>query len=115
MRGKVQGQLNTLSSVCYCPRERENIQDLEAYPVHGDCLTPEICDSDIVIINKSLTPGDGDIVIAPWRRIVAYYRINQDGHPYLKNGSGTYEIPSGATCKVVIEVNRKLNKGGKLK
>ena len=101
-----------LGSVCYCPREGENVQDLEAYPIRGNCLTPKICEGDIVIINKSLTPGEGDIVIALWRRIVAYYRINQDGQPYLKNGSGTYEIPYGETCSVVVEVNRKLRKGG---
>ena len=105
-------KVKALSSVCYCPREGEDIEDLEAYPVRGNCLMPEVCDGDIVIINKSLTLEDGDIVIVPWKRIVAYYRINQDGQPYLKNGSGTYEIPSGATCKVVVEVNRKLNKGG---
>jgi len=107
--------VKALGSICYCLREGENAQDLEAYPVRGDCLTPEICDGDIVIINKSLTSEDGDIVIAPWMRIAAYYRINQDGQPYLKNGSGIYKIPSEATCKVVVGVNRKLNKGGKSK
>lgn len=97
--------------VLFFPKHNENIQDLEGYPVQGDCLAPVVCDGDIVIINKSLAPEDGDMVIAWWDRIGGYYCRNQDGQPYLKNGSGIYEIPSGATCSVVIEVIRKLGKG----
>lgn len=92
----------------YPLRQSERIQDIEAYKVKGDCLAPEICDGDFLIINKSLTPKDNDIVVAYWRGIVARYRISQDDQSYLENGYGVYEIPCSATCGVVVAINRKL-------
>jgi SOS-response transcriptional repressor LexA len=93
----------------FCPlREGERIQDIEAYIVKGNCMSPDVIEGDRLIINRSLAPQDGDIIVAYWRGMVAYYRINQDAEPYLQNGHGIYEIPTNAVCGVVIGISRKL-------
>jgi hypothetical protein len=94
--------------VFYPLREGDRIEDIEAYKTKGNCLAPEVCEGDILTVNRRLTPQVGDLVVAYWRGIVAYYRVDQDGQPYLQNGHGIFSIPSNATCGVVTGRHRKL-------
>lgn len=94
--------------VYYCGDE--DPQDLEAYPVRGNCMAPKILDADRVIVNKSLIPHDGDIVTVRADRfaLVATYRVDENGKPHLVNGEGARDIPTGASLSVVVAVNRKV-------
>lgn len=87
-------------------------EDLEAYRVKGNCLNPDIEDGDDIIVNKRLSPGIGDIVIAyhpDGKSHLARYCIDQvPGKPYLLNGDGKWPISPGDIFKVVIAVSRKL-------
>lgn len=85
--------------------------DIEEYEVVGNWLAPEICEGDLVTVEKGLTPQDRDIVFIPWRErqcIVSRYRVNIDGQPYLEDRYGNYRIPADADFSVVTERRRVL-------
>jgi SOS-response transcriptional repressor LexA len=86
----------------------ERIEDIAAYITKGNCMAPDVVEGDRLIVNRSPAPQDGDIVVAYWRGMVAYYRMNRDSQPYLQNGHGIYEIPTNAVCAVVTGISRKL-------
>ena len=87
------------------------IPDIEEYEVVGNWLAPEICEGDLVTVEKGLSLHDGDIVFIPWRErkcIVSRYRVDSDGRPYLEDRYGNYRISADANFSVVTERRRVL-------
>jgi len=84
---------------------------IEEYEVAGNWLEPDICEGDLVRVDRSQAAADGDVVFMPWRErqcIVQRYRVDPGGQHYLQDRYGNRRIPADASFIVVTERQRKL-------
>lgn len=102
-------------------RARAAPDTLRAYRVKGLCLTPEIQDGDTLIVNTSLAPQNGDLVIVTiaGESSVKRYREVPEGKPgfskegkseykWLENNGGKYQPEDVYLHGVVVEFTRKM-------
>lgn len=85
-------------------------ESMRAYRVKGLCLEPEIKDGDTLIVDTSLSPQSGNlvVVIIDGHPSVKRYRSYPDGKKWLENNDGRYTPESVHFHGVVTDVNRKM-------
>jgi len=85
-------------------------ESIRAYRVKGLCLEPEIKDGDTLIVDTSLAPQSGNlvVVIIEGSPSVKRYRSYPDGKKWLENNDGRYTPESVHLHGVVTDVNHRL-------
>lgn len=100
--------------VDYLPIARSKVGNIEAsrlqaFPVHGTCLEPDIRDGDIVIVDRDgqIEPGhilaclvEGELHLGRLRRV--------KGQLYLENNTGRFKFSDCQAAARVIRVEREL-------
>lgn len=95
----------------YIPISRQTAKGrrLEAYITRGNCLTPEIQDGNIVVIDREGPIDEGDIVACVVGDELHIARLRKiAGELYLENNHGRYKLSEALIAAPVIEVRRKL-------
>jgi transcriptional regulator with XRE-family HTH domain len=90
-------------------RSRPAPETLRAYRVKGLCLDPEIKEGDTVIVDTSLLPQHGDLVIVliDGQASIKYYKEDETGNKWLENHYGKFQPKDVHIHGVVTEFNRK--------
>lgn len=87
-------------------------EHLRAAVVTGDCMHPHVNAGDIVIFDpQARTPQDRQMVVvldADGSTLVKWYRLGDEGAPYLRAADGTEIRPNGArVIGTVIDISRR--------
>jgi transcriptional regulator with XRE-family HTH domain len=82
---------------------------LKAFPVRGMCMSPEIEEGDVVIVDTRAEINVNNIVACQYNGEVHIGRIMKiDGHLYLQNGHGRYPFEECHPAIRVIKLERDL-------
>lgn len=93
----------------YIPRAMAAGKNIEAYIVHGHCLSPKVENGDVVIIDRSLSPEPGDILLCLRDNELVCGRYEQkNGEQYIHNSDEKIKLDECKATAVVIEVIKRL-------
>jgi transcriptional regulator with XRE-family HTH domain len=92
----------------YRAREKAAGENIEAFIVHGHCLTPRVGNGDIVITDRERAPEPGNILLClkDDELVVGIYQV-RDGIPWLTNHDEEISLAGCRAQAVVIEVIRR--------
>lgn len=83
--------------------------DAAAYPVHGDCLSPQVLPGDMVLVAHNQFPKDGDIVALSnenGRLVQRYREIGEDA--WLESAHGKMALDGCSIIGVVVLIGRSV-------
>jgi transcriptional regulator with XRE-family HTH domain len=90
-------------------KDRTRKRNLEGYIVRGECLTPEIQDKDIIIIDRDAEIQIGDIVACMVNSVIHLARLRRiGGELFLENNTHRMRLEEATIAAPVIEVRRRL-------
>lgn len=94
----------------YLPRARAAARKgLEAYIVDGNCLSPDIENKDVVIIDRERTIEQGDIVAVLYQGQMHLGKIKKIAdETYIENSHGRFKLKDCPIAAPVIQVVRRL-------
>lgn len=93
----------------YLPRSMAAGKSIEAYIVHGHCLSPKVENNDVVIVDRTLTPEPGDILLCLSDRELVCGRYEQkNGEACIRNTNETINLTDCQITAVIIEVVKRL-------
>jgi hypothetical protein len=95
----------------YIYRARPKIasKNIQAYVVHGDCLSPKINDKDVIIIDKDGVIDNGDIVACVLDNQFHLLRVCKVADElWLENNHGKFKFEQCQDAAPVIECIRRL-------
>jgi phage repressor protein C with HTH and peptisase S24 domain len=95
----------------YLGRTRGVSKNIEAYIIQGDCLTPFIDPGDIVIVDREVSPDNGDLIVClvNGEVHVSKYHVEESG-AFLENRFGSRKLEDCQAHAVVLEVIKKVKK-----
>lgn len=82
--------------------------DMTAFPIIGNCLTPQVISDDIVLAVLGGAPQDGDIVLVEKhrQRLAFRYRSKEGEKPWLESAHGKQTLDDCTVVGVVALVAR---------
>jgi transcriptional regulator with XRE-family HTH domain len=93
----------------YVARARAARKGVEAYIVHGNCLSPSIEDGDYIVIDRERQIDIGDIVACLYQGELHLGKLKKiAGDSFLENSHGQIKIENCQLAAPVIEVVRRL-------
>lgn len=93
----------------YLPRMGRTRKGIEAYIVHGDCLSPSVEDGDVIIVDREAEINVGNIVACLFSGEFHLGRLKKIGDQlWLENGHGTNKLQDCQAAAKVIQVIRRL-------
>lgn len=95
-----------------------NFNDLGAYPVVGDCLTPLVFDGDLIIVADNAPVRDGDIVVVEAKGEIFGSRYRDDGdNIWLSSAHGKRSLDGCLIIGTAMVIGRfpreSIKRGGK--
>lgn len=98
-----------ITEYVYRPRDKVAGENIEAFIVHGHCLTPRVEDGDIVITDRDRSPEPGNILLClrDDELLVGRYSL-KNGAPWLTNGEEEISLDDCLATAVVIEVIKRM-------
>lgn len=97
------------SEYFYLPRTMAAGGNIEAYIVHGHCLSPKVENGDVVIVDRNLSPESGDILLCLADRELVCGRYEQkNGEAYIHNSSEKINLDECRVTAVIIQVIKRL-------
>lgn len=93
----------------YRARPKTTSKNIQAYVVHGDCLSPKINDRDVIIIDKDGVIDNGDIVACVLDNQFHILRLRKvAGELWLEDNHGKFKFEQCQDAAPVIECIRRL-------
>lgn len=93
----------------YRTRGKVENKNLEAYIVHGDHLSPEINDGDVVIVDRKCAADHGDVVACVIENEVHLVRVHKvAGEIWLEDNHGKFKYVDSDHASPVIESIRRM-------
>lgn len=92
----------------YLERRRYHGRNIEAYPIHGHCMEPELRTGDIVIVDRDAPIDDGSLIICSTGEQVIIGRVvRRDGVLWLENKLSAVKVDECvAAAKVILSQRR---------
>jgi len=93
----------------YRARPKSTGKNIQAYVVHGDCLSPKINDDDVIIVDLEGQIDNGDIVACLVDNEFHVLRLRKiAGQIWLENNQGKFKFEQCQEISPVIECIRRL-------
>ena len=93
----------------YRARPKMASKNIEAYIVHGDCLSPKIGDGDVIIIDREGAIDNGDIVACVLDNQFHILRVRKVASElWLEDNHGKFKFEQCQDAAPVIESIRRL-------
>jgi len=92
-----------------CTRNKPATETMRAYKVRGLCLSPEVIEGDVLIVDTDLSPNNGDLVVVILNDEASVKRYKEDGNgrKWLENNDGTYQPEDVVLHGVVTGIYRE--------
>ena len=93
----------------YRARVKSTSRNIQAYIVHGDCLSPKIGDGDVIIIDREGAIDNGDIVACVLDNQFHILRVRKVASElWLEDNHGKFKFEQCQDAAPVIESIRRL-------
>lgn len=103
------GEGNGFEEYAYMARNKASGRNIKGILVKGNCLEPEICEGDILLVDADLNPQNNDIVVCLIDDKIQIKRYRQFRDKiWLENRHGQFDITDVQIQGVVIEKNVKM-------
>lgn len=94
----------------YRPPSTSARKTTEAYRMHGKSMEPEVQSGDILIVDRSVTPNPGDIVMCLIDGNLRVGKLqDRDGNLWLSNNDESVSLTDCQVSAVVLEINRRVS------
>jgi len=93
----------------YRAHPKSTSKNIQAYIVHGDCLSPKINDKDVIIVDRDEAIDNGDIAACLCANEFHVFRVRKVADQiWLENNHGKYKFEEVQEIAPVIELIRRL-------
>jgi SOS-response transcriptional repressor LexA len=92
----------------YLPKATAAGDHIEAYIVHGHCLTPKVEQGDVVIVDRDVMVEHGRMIICLVDGEICVGRYEKRGEEcWLKNNDESFQIREPGFCRVIIGIYKR--------
>lgn len=99
---------STPSEYFYLPRGTAAGENIEAYVVHGHCLTPKVEEGDIVIVDRDVAVDHGHLIICLIDGEIYVGRYEKRGEEnWLQNNDESKRIRDCSFCRPIIGIYKR--------
>ena len=97
-----------ITDYVYLPRTKEASENIQAFIVRGQCLSPKVENGDIVIVDRDRSPEPGNLLLClrDNELVVGHYLLKGE-EAWLSNGEEELPLSGCQATAVVIQIIKR--------